>query len=107
GIAYYNTNDLKDAGGKAIANGANYYNISYTPPNLQFDGQYHSIDVIVDRPNVHLLYRKGYNADDILHDAITPALSLATTAPEPYGNNMQASMGRGVPTASQVKFDVR
>jgi hypothetical protein len=63
--------------------------------------------VEVDRPDVHLSYRRGYNADDILHNAITPALTLATTAPEPYGSNMQASMARGVPTASQVLFDVR
>jgi hypothetical protein len=74
---------------------------------LAYDGRYHTIDVEVDRPDVHLAYRKGYNADDILHNAITPELSLATSAPEPYGNNMQASMGRGVPTASQVLFDVR
>jgi VWFA-related protein len=104
GIAYHDTNDLKAAVAKAISNGANYYSISYVPPDLDFDGRYHAIDVAVDRPNVHLGYRKGYNGDDIQHDAITPALPLTTSAPEPYGNNMQASMGRGVPTASQLLF---
>ena len=107
GAAYYNTNNLKDAVNKAIANGANYYSVSYVPPDLAYDGKYHTIDVEVDRPNLRLAYRKGYNADDILHNAITPALPLTTTAPEPYGNNMQASMGRGVPTSSQILFDVR
>jgi VWFA-related protein len=107
GTAAYNTNDLKTAVAKAIENGSNYYTVSYVPPDPQYDGRYHTIDVAVDRPNVHLSYRKGYNADDILHNAVTPELSLATTAPEPYGNNMQASMARGVPTASQVLFDVR
>jgi hypothetical protein len=92
---------------KAIENGSNYYSVSYIPPDPQYDGRYHAIDVEVDRPDVHLSYRKGYDADDILHNAITPELTLATTAPEPYGNNMQASMTRGVPTASQVLFDVR
>jgi hypothetical protein len=33
-------------------------------------------------------------------------LTLASTAPEPYGNNMAASMGRGVPTSSQLLFNV-
>ena len=106
GAAYYNTNDLKTAVAKAIANGANYYSVSYIPPDFKFDGKYHSIDVEVDRPGVHLAYRKGYNADDILHNAVTPELTLATTAPEPYGNNMAASMGRGVPTSSQLLFTV-
>jgi VWFA-related protein len=107
GVAYFNTNDLKGAIDKAIENGANYYSLSYIPPDLNFDGRFHTIDVHVDRPGVHLNYRKGYNADDIVHNAITPMLPLTTSAPEPYGSNMQASMGRGVPTASQVLFDVR
>ena len=107
GVAYYNTNDLKSAVGKAIGNGANYYSLSYMPPDLNFDGRYHAIDVEVDRPNAHLAYRRGYNADDIPDNAITPALPLSTSAPEPYGNNMQASMARGVPTSSQILFDVR
>jgi len=107
GTAAYNTNDLKTAVAKAIENGSNYYTVSYVPPDPQYDGRYHTIDVEVARPDVRLSYRKGYNADDILHNAVTPELTLATTAPEPYGNNMQASMARGVPTASQVLFDVR
>ncbi len=107
GVAYYNTNDLKAAVGKAIDNGANYYTVSYAPPSLAFDGRYHAISVKVDRPGVKVLYRKGYNADNIANNAITPELTLATTAPEPYGNNMQASMERGVPTSSQVLFTVK
>jgi VWFA-related protein len=107
GAAYYNTNDLKSAVSKAIDNGANYYSLSYVPPDLNFDGRYHAIEVEVNRPGVHLAYRRGYNADDILDNAITPALPLTTTAPEPFGNDMQASMQRGVPTSSQVLFDVR
>ena len=107
GGAYYNTNDLKAAVAKAIVNGANYYSISYVPSSLAYDGKYHSIDVEVNRPGIHLSYRKGYNADDILHNAVTPEITLATSAPEPYGDNMTASMGRGVPTASQLLFDVR
>jgi len=62
--------------------------------------------VKVAHPGVHLGYRKGYNNDDIQHDAITSSLPLTTTAPEPYQSNMVASMGRGVPTASQVLFSV-
>jgi VWFA-related protein len=107
GVAYYNTNGLKEAVGKAIENGANYYTISYTPPTAAFDGAYHDINVKVDRKGLSLRYRKGYYSDDLAKNAITPEITLATTAPEPYGNNMSASMGRGVPTSSQILFTVK
>jgi len=106
GVAYYNTNGLKEAVGKAIENGANYYTISYVPPNPAFDGAFHSISVKVNRPNVQVHYRDGYYADDVARNQMAPGLTLATTAPEPYGNNMAASMGRGVPTSSQLLFTV-
>ena len=106
-MAYFNIKGLKGAVDKAIENGANYYSLSCIPPDLNIDGGCHTIDVQVDWPGVHLSYRKGYNADDIVHNAITPMLPLTTDAPAPYGSDMQASMARGVPTASQVLFDVR
>jgi VWFA-related protein len=107
GVAYFNTNGLKEAVAKAIDNGANYYTVSYVPPDLAFDGRYHSIDVAVDRPGVHLSYRKGYDADDIARNQIANGVTLSASAPEPYGSNLQASMARGVPPSSQVLFDLR
>jgi VWFA-related protein len=103
GVAYYNTNDLKTAVAKAIANGSNYYTVSYVPPDFKFDGRYHAIDVSVNHPDAHLAYRKGYNADDIVHNQVSPELTLTT----PDGHTMAAAMARGVPTSSQVLFDVR
>jgi VWFA-related protein len=107
GVAYYNTNGLKEAVGLAVKNGENYYALSYSPPDPKFDGIFHKITVKVNVPGVRLSYRKGYYSDDIARNEITPGISLATTAPEPYGNNMAASMGRGVPTSSQLLFTVR
>ena len=107
GIAYYNTNGLKEAVAHAIANGENYYSISYVPPDPNYDGQFHKISVKVNIPNVHLSYRTGYYSDDIARNEMTSGLTLATTAPEPYGNNMAASMGRGVPTSTQLLFTAR
>jgi VWFA-related protein len=107
GLAYYNTNGLKEAVGKAIENGSDYYSISYVPPDPAFNGAYHGLTIKVNRPGVKLAYRKGYYADDVEHNAIAPGITLATTAPEPYGNNMAASMGRGVPTSSQILFTAR
>lgn len=107
GVAYYNTNGLKEAVGKAVENGANYYSVSYRPPNLAYDGAYHRINVVLKQKGMHLSFRKGYYADDVANNALTPSLTLATSAPQPYGNNMQASMGRGVPPSTQILFDVR
>jgi len=107
GIAYFNTNGLKEAVAKAVNNGENYYTVAYVPPDPSFDGKLHTITVKVNVPNVHLSYRNSYYADNIARNEMTPGLSLATTAPEPYGNNMAASMGRGVPTSSQLLFTVR
>lgn len=107
GVAYFNTNGLKEAVRDAINNGANYYTLSYVPPNPAFDGAYHNISIKLSAPGLHLAYRKGYYADDVARNSIKPGLTLATTAPEPYGSNMQASMGRGVPTSSQLLFSVR
>jgi len=107
GVAYYNTNNLKDAVGEAVENGTNYYTISYVPPTQVFDGTFHKITVKLNAEGFQLSYRKGYYADDIANNAIAPGLTLATKAPEPYGSNMQASMGRGVPTSSQLLFNIR
>jgi VWFA-related protein len=107
GVAYYNTNGLKEAVAHAIANGENYYTLFYVPPDPNYDGKFHKITVKVNVPNVHLSYRTGYYSDDIAHNEMAPGLTLATKAPEPYGNNMAASMGRGVPTSTQLLFTVR
>jgi VWFA-related protein len=107
GRAYYNTNDLKTAIEKAVEDGTNYYSVSYVTPDPAFDGRYHNISIKVNRPDIRLNYRRGYNSDDIAHNQITPDLTLSTTAPQPYGNNMQASMARGAPASSEILFDVR
>jgi VWFA-related protein len=107
GEAYFNTNGLKEAVGKAINSGQNYYSISYVPPDPAFDGVFHKITIKLNGLNWKLSYRKGYYADDVAHNQITPGITLATTAPEPYGNNMASSMGRGVPTSSQILFTAR
>jgi VWFA-related protein len=108
GVAYFNTNGLKEAIAKAVANGANYYTLSYVPPVPKYDGAFHKVTVKVDRPGAKLAYRSGYYADDLAHNtagatSLTPA-SLTTPAAV---DDMAESMRRGVPTSSQILFDVR
>jgi hypothetical protein len=108
GGAFYNTNDMAGAVGKAVEGGANYYTLSYVPPGLQYDGKRHTIHVKVERPGVQLVYRDEYYAEDptkIQHAAVPVTLAAATPAPD--ANTMRASMGRFAPEAAQMKFDVK
>jgi VWFA-related protein len=106
GVAYSNTNDIATAVSKALENGANYYSIAYTPPSVKYDGTYHKIEVKVDQPNVHLVFRKGYYADDIAKLKMPPGLSLSTTPPIAEKGDMKAPMSRGLATSSDLIFDV-
>jgi VWFA-related protein len=63
GVAHYNSNDVAAGIASAIEEGAHYYSISYTPPSVASEGRHHSIRVTLDRPGMHLVYRKGYYED--------------------------------------------
>jgi VWFA-related protein len=64
GKSFTNTNGLKEAVGKAIEAGSNYYTIAYTPTDRDWKGNFRKIQIRVDRPGVSLAYRRGYFADD-------------------------------------------
>jgi hypothetical protein len=91
---------------KAIDNGANYYSIAYIPPNPQYNGAYHKIDVRVHQPGVRLDFRTGYDADDLSKNKMPVGLTLSTTAPAAIGGSMKAPMSRSMPTSTQILFDV-
>jgi VWFA-related protein len=106
GVAYSGTNDMAHAVLKAIDNGANYYSIAYVPASAKNDGIYHKIEVKVDRPGVHMVFRQGYYADDVAKIKMPQGLTLSETAPIPHGGNMKAPMSRGLPTSSDLLFEV-
>ena len=64
GQAFVNTNDLTQAVSKAISNGSNYYTLTYSPSNMDWDARFRAIKVKVDQPGVKLTYRNGYFAVD-------------------------------------------
>jgi len=97
GKAFYNTNDLSAATRKAIADGANYYTVAYTPTNKKMDGSYRRIEVKVVGGKYRLAYRHGYNADDAAH--------LAKEASE--SNPLHALMMRGMPAATAILYAAR
>jgi len=63
-IAFYNTNGLTQAVSKAIEEGSNYYTLTYSPSNVQWDERFRTIKVKVTEPGVQLTYRNGYYAVD-------------------------------------------
>jgi VWFA-related protein len=97
GKAYYNSNDLAAMVGKAIANGSEYYTLSYIPPGDKDDGHYHRIRVDVDRPGVKLVYRTGYDSED----------PLAAKAIAPGPGLKQAVMAGRAMTGAEMQFDVK
>ena len=52
---------------RAIENGRSFYTLTYVPPTFANDTRYHTIDIKVHRPGVNVVYRKGFNAEDVEH----------------------------------------
>ncbi|HSU19000.1 MAG TPA: VWA domain-containing protein [Acidobacteriaceae bacterium] len=114
GHAFYNTNGLADAVGKAIDSGSNYYTMTYSPEDHNWNGAYRSIRVDLAGQyaalGLKLSYRHGYYADDperphkgngaATVDAV-PAATLADRAAAAYS---RAAATRGGPTPTDIIF---
>lgn len=62
GLAFDNTNNLKQGFDRIESDLRNYYLIGYTPTNDTYDGHFRTIDIKVSRPGVVVAARKGYFA---------------------------------------------
>jgi VWFA-related protein len=107
GVAYYNSNDLATGIAQAVANGSDFYTLTYVPPGSGYDGRRHSIEVEVARPGVHLTYRTYYYAEDPAKLLPASGLSLTSDSPSVSSETMGAAMSRGRPTSTQLLFDVK
>jgi hypothetical protein len=104
GVAYYNRNDIDAAMGEAIATGADYYSLSYIPPPSKYDGKYHTIEVKVDRPGLHLSYREGYTALDLAKPLPEKEAAKDTPAPD---SEFHTAVDHGMIPSTQLLFEVR
>ena len=59
-----NRNDLSDCVMTALKDSSSYYEMSFYPQNVNWDGRFHKIVVKTTRPGVKLTYRRGYYALD-------------------------------------------
>ena len=113
GRAFYSRNDLAKVLEEATDHGFNYYTLTYSPSNLNFDGELRNIFVRLTQPRkgLHLEYRRGYlatapespimpvRAKPRKEDKINEDLNL-----RPVGDSLSAYMQHGAPIARQVYF---
>jgi hypothetical protein len=98
GKAFYNTNGIGEAVATASEQGSNYYTLSYTPANRNYNGRFRKIRIALADKGYHLHYRPGYFAED-------------PNAPVNSGDLLRnigtVAMQHGSPQSRQVLFEVR
>lgn len=105
GKAFYNTNDLTKVVSTAVANGSNYYTLTYSPTNKVWDERFRAIKVKVDQPGVKLAYREGYYAVDPNNRNRVAVQGAAVALVHP--TTMATAMLHGGPDESEILFKVR
>ena len=60
GFMVQRTNDLLPAFNKVMDDARDYYSLSYSPPNKDFDGKFRAVKVEIPQHSYQLRYRKGY-----------------------------------------------
>ena len=100
----FNTNDLSGCVESAIDDGSSYYEISYYPENVDWNGHFQKVTLKTTRHGVRLAYRRGYYAidgtssgrkppDELLKEACMgalPSTGISMTV-EPVAGPEQAS----------------
>jgi len=99
GKAFTSTNGLKEAIQTAVEQGSDYYTLSYSPANTNFDGRFRKIKVDLTAQSHRLAYRNGYFADD-------------PDAPSRHAGDLShdlglAAMQQGSPESRQIPFLAR
>ena len=115
GVPFYNRNNLTQAIGDAIEDGANYYTLSYAPNEKKTGGEWRSIRVELSNHSTYkgaqLSYRKGYFADDLKVPAYktgTALVNVAADAPSTESRRYSlAAMLHGAPTPQDIPFTTR
>jgi VWFA-related protein len=75
GQAFYNTNGMIESANRVLNTGDNFYTLTYSPKNLQFDNKWHNVHVTLGGEPYHLSYRSGYFADGSVGSSEQPAKS--------------------------------
>ncbi|HEX4487738.1 MAG TPA: VWA domain-containing protein [Terriglobales bacterium] len=107
GKAFIGSNGIDDALATASEQGANYYSISYTPSNHDYNGKFRKIKVNLAQKGYRLHYRPGYFAADPnapLKDASHSSRSAAMLHGAPESHEVRF-VARVVPVGQKAKVD--
>jgi VWFA-related protein len=111
GHAFHSNNGLKDLLEQVVEEGANYYTLTYSPTNKNYNGTLRAIRVTLSNHSYQLAYRRSYYGTDIdaprsnanFHVVDMPE----TPAPRKLGDSLYANMQHGAPMAHEVYFRVQ
>jgi VWFA-related protein len=116
GHAFLNTNRLADAVAHVVADGSNYYTLTYTPTDMVDDGRFRGIKLKLRRDGLTLAYRRGYYADppktsdggnrSLAAVSTTGFTKLTSLAPVPVADPMHDTMSFGSPVPTQITLKV-
>lgn len=107
GHAFYSRNDLSDVLSEVTDLGANYYSLTYSPSNQDYDGKLRQVRVDLSKKNYHLEYRRSYYANG--PESLTPSETDQAAQPPsegPGADSLYANMRHGAPTSREVLFQV-
>ncbi len=108
GRAFYGRNDIGNMLEEATAAGSDYYTLTYSPTNQNFDGRSRRIRVELADKNYHLEYRHAYLAtapqSPILPARYQSRKKEETANLRPIGDSLAAYMQHGAPMAREVYF---
>jgi VWFA-related protein len=86
GIAFYNTNQIEDAIGKAVEDGDLIYTLGFYPAQANLDGKYHRLQVKTSARGATARYRQSY-----LASALTGAQQRPPTLSELLNAQLDAT----------------
>ena len=95
GTAFFSSNAIADAIKMATEQASNYYSLSYSPSNKNYDGRFRKLKVALAEKGYHLHYRPGYFAED----PNSPAKMK-----EVAHNIRVVAMQYGSPQSHQIRF---
>lgn len=106
GRAFYNTNGLDQAMGKAIDEGSRYYTLAYAPTNERNDGRYRRIEVKLAEGDYKLSYRRGYYADKPRERRVAEN-KQSGARPETGDDPLIPLVGFGMPNFDQLMYEIK
>ena len=107
GHAFFNTNGLVDAIAHVIDDGSNFYVLSYSPTDSDWNGGFRKIQVKLAEQGYTLAYRHGYYADEPNSVSSPPAAGTAVVASKSDSRLIVKAMAHAVPGSTQVLYKLR